>query len=124
MKKHKTQRLARNQSPHLPVLEEYISDICVCVEQHNLITSEIQRKAPAMKNLLNGCLDELPDFSLDFYHLIMNIILQIEEPSSYSNLSPHLLNLAKFMQSTKTPNIEIPNRIPRLSLSHITVNIK
>lgn len=54
-----------------------------------------------MNSMLERCLDQLPDFPIQFYLILNNIlktVYTIEESQDYNKLAGFLLDLANFMR--------------------------
>ena len=105
-----TSRLKEHSKRHRPkpditILESYIDEVCSALTSRSSLTQSIIERSPGMSEFLDKCLQELPDFSLQFYVLMSNIlkrISNIQDSEDYSVLSDNLLGLSDFLKNQRS----------------------
>ena len=116
---------AKSKDPDLSKVENYISAVCERIESNLFLPAELAEQASDMGQILEDCLEELPDFSIDFYFLVSNVLRAIEGlngSTDYRDLATHLMSLGQFMKE-KPPLDEIEEGARQVSLKSLSVSI-
>ena len=103
-----------SKDPHevLSDIENFISEVCKYIEADKDIPDWMQDKSEYAKRQLDLCFKELPNFSQDFYGILLNILNSVRLiKEDCSIIAKHLVSLADFLQSS---NIKL-NRIQKLA---------
>ena len=104
-------------------LEQYISSICEYIESDSMLPAELAKQAKSMNAVLERCFEEQLDFSYEFYKIVKDFLLAIEQlrGQDYSSLTVHLLRLGEFMQHSATGDQQADP--PMLTAESLTVTI-